>query len=171
MKNETPGKAADVFMMLAEEADSMMKTTSESARKEASEETEKFLLEYEQRARQIILKTRENARLQASEIAERFKEALMLRIEETSALAMSQIMASVGTKTEEMVQRLQQAAQSEVRQALAGAFAGNQTPGQTVKQVPAQTVESTVKKSEPIEINIEPNSAENMESFETWLTQ
>jgi hypothetical protein len=168
MKNETPGKAADVFMMLAEEADIMMKTTSESARKEASDETEKFLLEYEQRARKIILKTRENARLQASEIAERFKEALMLRIEETSALAMSQIMASVGTKTEEMVQRLQQAAQSEVRQALAGAFAGNQVVKESVKPEPTPVAEIVSKKSQSLEINIEPN---NMESFETWLTQ
>ena len=158
MKNETksPGKAADVFTLLAEEAESMMKSTSELARKEASEETEKFLLEYEQKARQIILKIRENARLQATEIAERFKEALMLRIEEASASALSQIMAGVGNKTEEMVSRLQQAARSEVRQVLAEALAGNPSS----KQTPP---------SEPVP-GESPDGA-NAENFESWLTQ
>ena len=152
---KAPNKAADVFMLLAEEADTMMKSTSEMARKEAEEETEKLLHEYEQKARQIILKTRENARLQASEIGERFKEALMLRIEEASASAMSVIMTTVGSKTEEMVQRLHQAAQTEVRQALADAFTVNQAA-----KPPAQS-EIPVKNSEPA----------NSESFESWLTQ
>jgi len=158
MKNETksPGKAADVFTLLAEEAENMMKSTSDLARKEASEETEKFLQEYEQKARQIILKIRENARLQATEIAERFKEALMLRIEEASASALSQIMAGVGNKTEEMVSRLQQAARSEVRQVLAEALAGNPSSKQTPPSEPAAG-----------------DSAEgaNAENFESWLTQ
>ena len=151
---KTPGKSADVFMVLAEEADSMMKSTSDLARKEALDETEKFLQQYEQKARQIILKTRENARMQASDIAERFKKALMMRIEEASASAMSQIMASVGTKTDEMVQRLQQAAQTEVRHALADAFNGN-------PPAKAPPVVEPAKNPEPA----------NTDSFEIWLTQ
>jgi len=162
MKNESKvqGKSADVFLGLAEEAESMMKATSESARKEALEETEKFLLEYEQKARQIILKTRENARLQASEIAERFKDALMQRIEEASATAMSQIMSGVGSKTEEMMQRLQQAAQSEARQALAEAFSTK--PASKITPPPA--VETPSKNHEAV-------GGVNPESFESWLTQ
>ncbi len=158
MKNEmrAPGKAVDVFMLLAEEADGMMKATTESTRNEASEETEKFLQEYEQKARQIILRSRENARIKATEIAERFKEALMLRIEEASAAALGQIITGVGNKTEEMVLRLQQAAQTEVRQVLADALANNQ---------PA-------KQPAPVEaVPVESSEAANTESFESWLTQ
>ena len=159
---KAPGKSADVFMVLAEEADGMMKSTSDLARKEALEETEKFLQQYEQKARQIILKTRENARMQASDIAERFKKALMMRIEEASASAMSQIMASVGTKTDEMVQRLQQAAQSEVRHALADAFNGNP---------PSKVSGSPATKAPPVEEPVKNSEPANAESFEIWLTQ
>ncbi len=160
MKNEmrAPGKAVDVFMLLAEEADGIMKSTSEQARQQASEETEKFLQEYEQKARQIIVKTRENARAQAAEIAERFKEAMMLRIEEASASAMSQVMAGVGTKTEEMLQRIQQASRSEVRQVLADALTSKE---QTAQQPPPTT------ETAPAE-NVD---AADTESFESWLSQ
>ena len=180
MKNEVKpsNKSPDVFLVLAEEAENMMKTTSEAARKQAAEETERFLQEYEQKTRQIILKTKETAHQQASEIAERFKEALMQRIEEASASAMNQIMAGMGSRTEGMMQRLQQAAQSEARQALADAFSPK--PDSFVKPEAFSTkVDSFVTKpaSKPSiqaavsDVSTKGTDSITPESFESWLTQ
>ena len=171
MKNEVKNpvnKSADIFLVLAEEAENMMKTTSESARKEAADETEKFLQEYEQKARQIILRTKDKAHRQASDIADRFKEALMQRIEEASASAMGQIMAGMGSKTEGMMQRLQQAIQSETRQALADAL-GSKPESFAAK---AETF-VTKPGSKPAAVDTSAKSIDTIspESFESWLTQ
>ncbi|RJO62374.1 MAG: hypothetical protein C4542_04325 [Dehalococcoidia bacterium] len=73
MKSEDNGKnnygnPADVMLLLAKEADDVIALASKSARQEAEEETEKLLRQYEQRAKQIVLKIREETRSRADEM-------------------------------------------------------------------------------------------------------
>jgi hypothetical protein len=174
MKNDNRPqvKSADIFLVLAEEAENMMKTTSESASKEAAEETEKFLQEYEQKARQIIVRTREKARMQASDIAERFKEALMQRIEEASASAMSQIMAGVGSKTEGMMQRLQQVVQTETRQALADALNGKpESLVARAENIVTKPASKPAAQTTVADASRKGADGISPESFESWLSQ
>jgi hypothetical protein len=167
MENEIrpPGKAVDIMMLLTEEADLLMVSARESACKEANEETEKLLRQYEQKAKQIILKTREEARNRANEITERFREALVLRIEETSTEALIQILAGLGTKSGEIAARLQDAAKHEVRQALAENIVAGITPDPAVPQ-PKPAAET------PISPQVE-NKPESLPGtdFESWLRQ
>ena len=81
---------ADVMLLLAKEPDDVIARAGKSARQEAEEETGKMLLQYEQRARQIVLKIREEARARADEMAARFRDALILRIEEASTAALDE---------------------------------------------------------------------------------
>ena len=148
-------KSADVFLELAGEAEVMMKVTSESARNEALEATQKFLEEYEEAARKIILKTRESARAQAAEIAEHFNRSLMEHIMKTSVSAMSQIVAGIGPRTQEMTQRLQKPSANQAYRALVDAL----------KEKP------TDKYLEAAEELPEIQGAANPESFRSWLTQ
>jgi hypothetical protein len=168
MENEIrpPGKAVDIMMLLTEEADLLMMSARESACKEANEETEILLRQYEQKAKQIILKTREEARNRANEITERFREALVLRIEETSTEALIQILAGVGAKSGEIAARLQGAAKNEVRQALAETIVAGITTDPGVAQ-PAPAAETPASK--PIENN-QPEPLPGLD-FESWLRQ
>jgi hypothetical protein len=172
MKNEvknSSSKSSDIFLVLADEAENMMKNTSEAARKEAADETEKFLMEYEQKARQIIMKTKDKASLQASEIADRFKEAMMQRIEEASAAAMSQIMAGMGSKTEVMLQRLQQTVQTETRQAMADALGSK--PESVAAKADSFITKPASKSAAVVEAHPKSVDSISPESFESWLTQ
>jgi hypothetical protein len=161
-----PGKAVDIMMLLTEETDLLMASAKESACKEANEETEKLLRQYEQKAKQIILKTREEARSRANEITERFREALVLRIEETSTEALIQILAGLGTKSGEIAARLQDAAKHEVRQALAENIVAGITPD------PAKSQNQPAPET-PVSPQIENNKPEPLPGadFESWLRQ
>ncbi len=118
-------ETSDVMLLLAEEAEQMIGLAGKTAVKEVEEETEKFLRQYEQKARQIILKIREDSRERANEIAGRFRDALILQIEEASTTALSQSIIDAGSRTGEIARRMQEATRREVRQALAeGLMAG-----------------------------------------------
>jgi hypothetical protein len=161
------------MLLLAEEAEHMMSEAGQLARMEAEEETEKFLRQYEQRAKQIILKIREEARGRAAEIAERFREALMLRIEENSTAAIGQVISGIGGKTEEILQRLKETAKREVRQALAeGLMASQPSAGVNTESkliTKADEPAASPHESTP-EIKEETVSSAG-EDFESWLRQ
>jgi hypothetical protein len=164
-ENRSPGKAVDIMALLAEEASHLMTSARESACKEANEETEKLLRQYEQKAKQIILKTREEARSRANEIAERFREALVLGIEETSTEALIQILAGLGTKSGEIATRLHDTAKNEVRQAIAENIVAGITPDSApqVKPIVEMPVSPQVENAKP--------DAVPGEDFESWLRQ
>jgi hypothetical protein len=169
-------ETTDVMLLLAEEAERMISSAGKSALKEADEETEKFLRQYEQKARQIILKTREDSRSQANEMAERFRDALILRIEEASTAALSQTIIDAGVKTGEIVKRLQETTKREARQALAeGLIAGDPASRSRREEVkldskpetPATMAEDIKPISDKNEMELKPPS----EDFENWLRQ
>ena len=107
-KNEIKTQAnADIFLLLAVEAEGMMKRAGEEARKEAAEMTEKFLREYEQQARQIVLKTRERAAAQAEEIVGRLRESLVAGAGEASVFSVIQAVTGFAARMQEIGPRLQ----------------------------------------------------------------
>lgn len=169
------GDPADVMLLLAKEADDVIALAGKSARQEAEEETEKMLRQYEQRAKQIVLKIREETRARADEMAVRFRDALILMVEEASTAALDETIAGVGVKTGEIVKHMQEAVKKETRQALAeGLVAGDDKSRSTRAQREEDSSLNTEKpQAEKIssageEGKLPPRAAED---FEKWLMQ
>jgi hypothetical protein len=167
------GDPADVMLLLAKEADDVIALAGKSARQEAEEETEKMLRQYEQRAKQIVLKIREETRARADEMAVRFRDALILMVEEASTAALDETIAGVGVKTGEIVKHMQEAVKKETRQALAeGLVAGDDKSRSTRAQREEDSSLNTEKpQAEKIssageEGKLPPRAAED---FEKWL--
>jgi hypothetical protein len=183
MKPEETGKKnygnpADVMLLLAREADDVIALAGKSARQEAEEETEKMLRQYEQRAKQIVLKIREEARSRADEMAMRFRDALILRVEEASTAALDTAIKDVGAKTEEIVKHLQEVVKKETRQALAeGLVAGDDKNHSAVRSHRDEEKSNLKAEQQPgmqethpvsEDVNLSPKTPED---FEKWLLQ
>jgi hypothetical protein len=169
------GDPADVMLLLAKEADDVIALAGKSARQEAEEETEKMLRQYEQRAKQIVLKIREETRARADEMAARFRDALILRVEEASTAALDETITGVGIKAGEIVKHMQEAVKKETRQALAeGLVAGDDKSRSTSAQ---REDVSSAKTEQPQSETISPAGEESKlpprsaEDFEKWLMQ
>ncbi len=171
------GEPADVMLLLAKEAEDVVVGAGKSARREAEEETEKLLRQYEQRSRQIMLKIREESRARAEEMAARFRDALILSVEEASASAMDETIKSVGVRTGEIVRNLQEVVRKETRQALAEGLVAGTGKSAVAQQTPAaeQTRGNVLEpvKVEGVKITDEGNNSasEPPEEFERWLMQ
>ncbi len=181
MKPEDNGKRdygdpADVMLLLAQEADDVIALAGKSARQEAEEETEKMLRQYEQRAKQIVIKMREEARARADEMAGRFRDAIILRVEEASTAALDETIKGVGVKTCEIVRHLQDVVKKETRQALAeGLIAGDEKP--RLNHMQREEEKPVPKAEQPVAEKISLVSKEGdlapttPEDFEKWLMQ
>jgi uncharacterized membrane protein len=169
------GSPADVMVLLAKEAEDVISLAGKSARQEAEEETEKLLRQYEQKAKQIVLKIREEARTRADDMASRFRDAIILRVEEASTASLDEAIKSLDVKTGEIVKHLQDAVKKETRQALAeGLVAGDEKPCGTrasEEQKPSAKSENPI----PEEIHLVSEQADLAhkapEDFEKWLMQ
>lgn len=172
------GNPRDVMVLLAKEAEDVIALAGKSAYQEAADETEKMLQQYEQKAKQIILKIREETHARADEMAVRFRDALMLGVEEASTAALNETINEVGTKTAEIVKRLQEAVRREARQALAeGLMAGDDkarsvSRGRLEEARPTAEPETSANSSETGTTGEEkPQMAETPQDFEQWLMQ
>jgi uncharacterized membrane protein len=125
--NNNYGSPADVMMLLAKEAEDVISVAGKAARQEADDETEKMLRQYEQKAKQIVLKIREEARARADDMASRFRDALILRVEEASTASLDEAIKSIDIKAGQIVKHLQESVRKDTRQALAeGLVAGDE---------------------------------------------
>jgi hypothetical protein len=168
------GAAVDVMTLLAEEVERMAARAGKTAFEAGEAETQAFLAQYEQKAKQVILKVREEMRAEVDVVVSRFREALILRIEHASALALSETVASVSGRTDEIVCRLQDAARREVRQVLVeelSAKAELPHPPAPTKPEPGQA--AAAKSENPAKDKVvEPVGSANINSdFENWLSQ
>ncbi len=181
MKSEDNGKKnygnpADVMLLLAKEADDVIVSAGKSARQEAEDETEKMLRLYEQKAKQIVLKIREETRARADEMAVRFRDAIILRVEEASTAALDEAVKGVGIRTGEIVKHLQDVVKKETRQALAeGLVAGDDNPRSTRlhredEKPAAKADQSAVEELSLISEEGDP-APKAPEDFEKWLMQ
>ena len=170
------GDPADVMLLLAKEADDVISLAGKSARKEAEEETEKMLLQYEQKAKQIVLKIREETRARAEEMAARFRDALVLRVEEASTSALDDAIKSVGVKADEVIKHMQQTVRKETRQALAAGLVAGDEKSLLIRAQPEEE-KPVVKVEQPVVEQVSTvsdggNPAPRVpEDFEQWLMQ
>ena len=170
------GSPAEVMLLLAQEAEDVISLAGKAARQEADDETERMLRQYEQKAKQIVLKIREEARARADDMASRFRDAVILRVEEASTASLDEAIRSIDVKTGEIVKHLQDSVKKDTRQALAdGLVAGDEKPrsnrAHTGQEKPAPKSELPL----PEEINrvnekgdVAPKAPED---FEKWLMQ
>jgi hypothetical protein len=170
----------DLMQLMAEESENMIESAAKSAAKEADEETTEFLLQYEQKARQIILKIRAESSVKADAIAERFRDALMLRIEEASMASLNQVITGVSLKTGEIIKRLQESAKREARQALAEGLTAGSSSSTAQREIQNQAVDAGLEMSVdvvgisvPADVNRDNQNAVNLVSddFARWLQQ
>jgi uncharacterized membrane protein len=180
MKTEDNGKknygsTADVMILLAKEAEDVISLAGKSARQEADEETEKLLRQYEQKAKQIVLKIREEARTRADDMASRFRDAIILRVEEASTASLDEAIKNLDVKTGEIVKHLQDAVKKETRQALAeGLVAGDEKPrGNRASEEQKPSTKSETAMPEEIRLVSEQGdlAPKAPEDFEKWLMQ
>jgi len=170
------GDPADVMLLLVKEADDLISLAGKSARQEAGEETERLLIQYEQKAKQIVLKIREETRARADEMAARFRDALILRVEEASTVALDETLKSVGIKADEIVKHLQEGVRKETRQALAeGLIAGDDQSNlsRICREEEKPEAKAEQPAIEPVSLvsdggNLAPKTPED---FESWLLQ
>jgi hypothetical protein len=115
-------KSAEIIAALAEEADQLILEAGKTARREAEREAERFLKEYKQKTKHIVLKIRKETNAKASEIANRVKYAIEQKIEEAFADAMTES----SRKVEELAKDIQQITSEELGQASAEAKAATE---------------------------------------------
>jgi hypothetical protein len=115
-------KSAEIMAALVEEADQLILEAGKAARREAEREAERFLKEYKQKTKHIVLKIRKETNTKASEIANRVKYAIEQKIEEAFADAMTES----SRKVEELAKDIQQITSEELGQASAEAKAATE---------------------------------------------
>jgi hypothetical protein len=184
MKNEVNGKnnfsdPADVMLLLAKEADDVIAMAGKSAMQESAAETEKILQQYEQRSKQVILKIREETRARADEMSARFRDALILCVEEASTAALDKAAQNMSTQAGEIVRRLKESVQKDTRQALAdGLVAVDSEKSRPAAPATKPAQEKTPPMAEPpapeeISLVYDENGlvSKATEDFEKWLMQ
>jgi uncharacterized membrane protein len=170
------GSPADVMLLLAQEAEDVISIAGKAARQEADDETEKMLRQYEQKAKQIVLKIREEARTRADDMAARFRDAVILRVEEASTASLDEAIKSIDVKTGEIVKHLQDTVKKDARQALAeGLVAGDEKPRLNRAYIEREKLAPKSELPVPEEISLVSEKSEAApkapEDFETWLMQ
>jgi 23S rRNA A1618 N6-methylase RlmF len=106
IKKQSEQESARIIETVAKETEEVIAKACDSARREAVEELEKALREYEQKTRQIVLKIKGEAKSKAAEIASRLGEAIMLGIEKSSTEAVADAVAEFSKKAESLTQTI-----------------------------------------------------------------
>jgi hypothetical protein len=143
-------EVTSIMSVLSDDAEHIVTDAVTAASTEAEEETRKFLCEYEQKIKQIMIKVREGSLAQVSEITDRFREAMLLRIEEASITALNGTAEEAVIKTVGIVEKLQKNARHEVKLALADNLMANETDVRSKENTP----ENGGRVEKPAELDI-----------------
>lgn len=182
-KNEkVEDDSLDVMAKLAQEAEQIITEAGEAAGREAEQELERVLHEYEQKTRQIVLKVREKTKSKTTEIANRLSEAVMLGIEKASARAVAGVVSELSTRAGELTKKMQEAAEKEAGLAvseMAVGLGGDESPeNSALKEGLDKADEETDDTSQETEFITEEEGIElqqpqpvEAENFDQWLTQ
>ncbi len=106
VKKQYEQESEKILESLSKETEQVFARACEMARHAAELELEKALAEYEQKAKQIVLKIREEAKAKTAEIASRLSEAILQGIERTSAEAMASSVIEFNRRAENITQGL-----------------------------------------------------------------
>lgn len=110
-----PG-TSDFMTELIQAADRIIAEASEKAGREAEQELERMIGEYERKTKQIILKIKEETKTKTAEIAGKLSATIMLRIEQSSAEAVTSSVSELITKAGDLTRKMQETADKEVEQ-------------------------------------------------------
>lgn len=178
-------ESSNIIEAIAQEAEQIVTKACEAARQEAEQELEKVLREYEQKTKQIVLKIKEEAKSMTAEITGRLGEAIMMRIEESSAEAVAGAISNFGKKAEQVFAGTENIIQSNNN----GNGNGSTVRKDTIenKNISAndskEKIEEVYKAKPSFEIEIEQElsgisgngtnggTKKDSEEFENWLTQ
>ena len=178
VKTETG--SLDIMSALSQEVQKVIGEAGEAAGREAEQELERILGEYEQKTKQILLKVREGTKSKTAEIAARLSEAIMLGVEQASARAVTGAVAEFGIRTGEITNRMQQSVDKEASQAMGRLVTG-------MGGVNKEAAEETAKDEKTAETSAQENGKESKaaskddgielqqgiecDDFNQWLSQ
>ncbi len=173
--------AVDFMAELMQAAERIIVEAGEKVGREAEQELERILGEYERKTKQIILKIKEETKAKTAEIAVKLSEAIMFRIEQTSARAVTGAVSELSTKAGELTRKMQETAEKEANQEISKASTGlRNNTGNTDQSAPQEDLDIAETKKEgagrevkPVmeEGEIELQQSIETENFDRWLTQ
>jgi hypothetical protein len=97
----------DFLEELTQATNRIIADAGEQATREAEQELKKFISEYERKTKQITLKIKEETKAKTAEIAAKFSEAVMLRIEQASAKAVTDAVSELSNRAGEVTLSMQ----------------------------------------------------------------
>jgi len=170
----------DIMAALTQEVEKIVTEAGEAAGREAEQELERILSEYEQKTKQIMLKIREGTKSKTAGIAGRLSEAIMLRVEQASAKAVSGAVADFGIRAGELTRKMQQTVEKEAVQTVGnlvtgvGGVAESEAKKDTAKDKDAVEAKAEVTEREsesaPKEESIELQQPIESDDFNQWLS-
>ncbi|MFC1847142.1 hypothetical protein ACFLYS_03700 [Chloroflexota bacterium] len=183
-KDEIKSAKAGEFGVIAEltqEAERVISEASEAAGREARQELERILAEYERKTKQIVLKIREETKAKTADIAGRLSETIMQRIEQASSKAVSEAASEFNIRAIELSRNVEVETSTEISPPVAEAPAipengaagkDNETRQQDVDKAEAK-VDNNGHKNESVteEEGIELKQPLAVDDFDQWLTQ
>jgi len=176
--------AIDFMAELTQMADRIIAEAGEKAAREAEQELEKVLGEYERKTKQIILKIKEETKTKTAGIAAKFSEAIMLRIEQASAKAVTSAVSEMSSRAGELTRKMQEMAQQETGQEISKASTGlgddTKSTDKNTRQEGREEVdiarvheEDSRQGNKPVmqEEDLKFHQSIESEDFDRWLTQ
>jgi hypothetical protein len=153
----------------------------EKATREAEQELKKFISEYERKTKQITLKIKEETKAKTAEIAAKFSEAVMLRIEQASAKAVTNAVSELSSRAGEITLPMQDIAQKATDHEKSKISTSSRDSVESIdknslqEEVDVSNVkeEESRQDSESVtgEENIKLNQSIEAEDFDRWLTE
>ncbi len=166
-----------IIAELTHEAERIIAEASEAAGREAKQELERILDEYERKTKQIVLKIREETKAKTADIASRLSDTIMQSIDQASSEAVGSVVAEFNTRAGEISRKVETEAASKTEPAVAESAV--ETP--EAEEIPEASVINTAEtkasnngsKSEQAteDDGIELKQSLAEEDFNQWLGQ
>ena len=178
----------DMIAKLTQEAERIISEASEAASREARQELERILDEYERKTKQIVLKIREETKAKTADIAGRLSDTIMLRIEQVSSSAVNSVASEFNIRAGELNRKVEAETAGEIEPQAEEASSVQEsgtTEASDANQEEAPAAEAETKvlteakagdnghKNEPAgeEEGIELKQPMAVDDFDQWLTQ
>jgi acyl-CoA reductase-like NAD-dependent aldehyde dehydrogenase len=180
-KAENIKPATGEFMAeLTQATERIIAEAGEKAGREAEQELERVLGEYERKTKQIILKIKEDTKAKTAEITAKLSEAIMFSIEQASAKAVNSMVSELSIRAGELTRKMQETTEKEPNQEISKASTGlwdnientYKSASQEGLDVVEAKKEDAGKEAEPVmeEGEIKLNQSIESEDFDQWLT-
>ncbi len=177
----TESAAVDFMAELTQATERIIAEAGEKAGREAEQEMERVLGEYERKTKQIILKIKEETKTKTAEIAGKLSEAILLRIEQASVKAVTSAVSELSSRAWELTRKMQETAEKETGQEISKVSTGlwdnaestDKNAQQEETDIARVKEEDSRQESKPVmkEDDIKLHQSIEAEDFDRWLTQ